>query len=191
VSIDPRLRSVHLERQVQRGAALGRCKTLISPDETWAPVTPATVLCNAGWRNTSSNSPAGSCTSKRKHRVWTEARTTLPNGARIDVDGYRPDPLTYAEVFARQGKLKGGQIQKVAQDVLKLVTVRKLLAPNAQLYVVFADKSAAAIPNGRGWLAEAARAWDVKPLVVRLDTKLRGELNKAQDRQRMINPPQD
>jgi len=24
-----------------------------------------------------------------KHRVWTEARTTLPNGARIDVDGYR------------------------------------------------------------------------------------------------------
>ncbi len=33
-------------------------------------------------------------------------------------------------------------------------------------------------------------AWDVKPLVVRLDTKLRGELNKAQDRQRMINPPQ-
>jgi len=70
-----------------------------------------------------------------------------------------------------------------------LVTVRKLLAPNAQLYVVFADKSAAAILDGRGWLAEAARAWDVKPLVVRLDTKLRGELNKAQDRQRMINPP--
>jgi len=91
----------------------------------------------------------------------------------------------------RQGKLKGGQIHKVAQDVLKLVTVRKLLAPNAQLYVVFADKSAAAILDGRGWLAEAARAWDVKPLVVRLDTKLRGELNKAQDRQRMINPPQD
>jgi len=126
-----------------------------------------------------------------KHRVWTEARTTLPNGARIDVDGYCPDPLTYAEVFARQGKLKGGQIHKVAQDVLKLVTVRKLLAPNAQLYVVFADKSAAAILDGRGWLAEAARAWDVKPLVVRLDTELRGELNKAQDRQRMINPPQD
>ena len=24
-----------------------------------------------------------------KHRVWTEARTTLPDGARIDVDGYR------------------------------------------------------------------------------------------------------
>jgi len=125
-----------------------------------------------------------------KHRVWTEARTTLPDGARIDVDGYCPDPLTYAEVFARQGKLKGGQIHKVAQDVLKLVTVRKLLAPNAQLYVVFADKSAAAILDGRGWLAEAARAWDVKPLVVRLDTELRDELNKAQDRQRMINPPQ-
>ncbi len=45
---------------------------------------------------------------KLKHRVWTEARATLSNGARVDVDGYCPDPLTYAEVFARQGKLKGG-----------------------------------------------------------------------------------
>jgi len=26
-----------------------------------------------------------------KHRVWTEARTTLPNGARIDVDGSATD----------------------------------------------------------------------------------------------------
>ena len=49
-----------------------------------------------------------------KHRAWVETRTTLPEGARIDVDGYCPDPLTYAEVFARQGKLKGGQVHKVA-----------------------------------------------------------------------------
>ena len=26
-----------------------------------------------------------------KHRVWTEARTTLPHGARIDVDGSATD----------------------------------------------------------------------------------------------------
>jgi len=125
-----------------------------------------------------------------RHRVWTEARTTLPDGARIDVDGYCPDPLTYAEVFARQGKLKAGQIHKVAQDILKLVTIRSLLAPNAQLYIIFADKSAAAILDGRGWLAEAARAWDVKPLVVQLDTERRHELNEAQERERMINTPQ-
>ncbi len=125
-----------------------------------------------------------------KHRVWTEARTTLPSGARIDVDGYCADPLIYAEVFARQGKLKGGQVHKVAQDVLKLVTVRKLLAPDAQLYIVFADESAAAILSGRGWLAEASSAWDVKPLVVQLGIELRDELNEAQERQRMINPSQ-
>ncbi len=71
-----------------------------------------------------------------------------------------------------------------------MVTIRRLLAPEAQLYIVFADESAAAILRGRGWLAEAARAWDVKPLTVQLDAKHRDELNEAQERQRMINPPQ-
>jgi hypothetical protein len=73
------------------------------------------------------------------HRPWAEAQMTLPSGARVDVDGYCPDPLIYAEVFARQGRLKSGQVHKVAQDVLKLVTIRRCLAPSALLYMVFAD----------------------------------------------------
>lgn len=123
-----------------------------------------------------------------EHRPWAEARTNLPGGARVDVDGYCHDPLVYAEVFARQGKLKGGQIHKVAQDVLKLVTIQRCLAPTAQLYMVFADEAAAAALLGRGWLAEATRQWAVKTLVVDLDPALRVELQQAQRRQRMVNP---
>lgn len=123
-----------------------------------------------------------------KHRPWVDAKTALPGGARVDVDGYCPDPIVYAEVFARQGTLKGGQVHKVAQDVLKLVTIRRCIAPTAQLYLVFADQAAAATVLGRGWLAEATRQWDVETLVVDLDPALRFELQQAQLRQRMVNP---
>ncbi len=43
------------------------------------------------------------------HRVWSQAQTRLPNGAKFDCDGYCPDPLIYAEVFGQQGALKAGR----------------------------------------------------------------------------------
>lgn len=122
------------------------------------------------------------------HRPWSEARMTLPDGARVDVDGYCADPLVYAEVFARQGSLKSGQVHEVAQDVLKLITIRQYRDPTARLYLVFADDDAAAAVRGPGWLAEATRRWGVETLVVGLDPALRTELQQAQDRQRMVNP---
>ncbi len=116
-----------------------------------------------------------------------EASRTLPDGARVDIDGYCPDPLIYAEVVARQGTSKSGQVHKAAQDVLKPVTIRRCLAPNARLYMVFADQAAVNILHGRNWLAEAARVWKVETLVVDLDPPLKLELQQAQ-RQRMTNP---
>ena len=91
------------------------------------------------------------------HRPRAEANMTVPDEARVDVDGYCPDPGIYAEVFARQGTLKGGQVHKVAQDVLKLVTIRRCLAPTARLCMVFADEAAAATLRGPGWLAVLTR----------------------------------
>jgi len=90
-------------------------------------------------------------------------------------------------VFARQGRLRSGQVHKVAQDILKLVTLRRCLAPSALLYMVFADQAAAETLCGQGWLGEATREWAVETLVVDLDPALRTELRHAQRRQRMVN----
>lgn len=91
------------------------------------------------------------------HRPCAEANMTVPDEARVDVDGYCPDPGIYAEVFARQGTLKGGQVHKVAQDVLKLVTIRRCLAPTARLCMVFADEAAAATLRGPARLGVLTR----------------------------------
>ena len=92
-------------------------------------------------------------------------------------------------MFGRQGALKGGQIHKVAQDILKLITVRRFVAPTGRLVMVFADDEAAKIVRGGGWLAKAARAWDVEAIAVTPDPKFCAELVTAQGRQRVVGLP--
>jgi len=65
----------------------------------------------------------------------------LGAGAPVHVDAVSPDGLVLAEIFARQGELKGGQQKKVAIDALKLITVRRE-RPGAQLVIAFADQEA-------------------------------------------------
>ena len=55
--------------------------------------------------------------------------------------------------------------------------------------MVFADDEAGKIVRGGGWLAEAARPWDVEAVVVTPDPKFFAELVAAQGRQRMVGLP--
>jgi hypothetical protein len=112
----------------------------------------------------------------------------LPGGARVDVDGAAEDESVFVEVFAHQGRLRGGQFHKVARDALKLITVGRG-KPTARLILAFGDKEAAASVTGGSWLAEALSVWKVEVFVVELDDAIRGDLRAAQARQVMINQP--
>ena len=111
----------------------------------------------------------------------------LEHGARVDVDGVAPDESVLVEVFAHQGRLRGGQFHKVARDALKLITLKRT-RPAAQLVLAFGDPDAAACVTGTSWLAEALRAWEVAVLVAELDKEIRAGLRAAQVRQVMVNP---
>jgi hypothetical protein len=65
----------------------------------------------------------------------------LPGGARVDVDGVTPDHSVFVEAFAHQGRMKGSQPKKVAQDALKLITIRRQF-PDARVVLAFADELA-------------------------------------------------
>lgn len=110
----------------------------------------------------------------------------LAVGARVDVDAASADWSIVAEIFARQGRLKGGQQKKVASDMLKLITIRPDLPAGARLIVAFADEEAAAYTQ-TGWFAHALRVWDVRVEVVAIDEELRDKIRAAQHRQRMVN----
>jgi hypothetical protein len=112
----------------------------------------------------------------------------LDGGARIDVDGVSPDESVFVEIFAHQGRLKGGQFHKVARDALKLITLGHSRAAS-KLIIAFGDQDAAACVTGASWLAEALSSWGIEVLVVGLDDAVRAGIRDAQVRQVMINAP--
>ena len=115
------------------------------------------------------------------------ARTIkLTAGEPVQVDAASPDGTVLAEIFARQGELKGGQQKKVAIDTLKLITIR-CEHPDTRLVIAFADEEASRYATGGGWLAQALRTWNVDIEIVDIPRDLRDEILAAQQRQRMVN----
>jgi hypothetical protein len=112
---------------------------------------------------------------------------SLPGGARVDIDGVSADETMFVEVFAHQGRLKGGQFHKVAQDALKLITLARS-RPKARLVLAFGDEDAAKSVRGRSWLAEALRTWKIQVFVAKLSDPTREDLRAAQVSQVMRNP---
>jgi hypothetical protein len=110
----------------------------------------------------------------------------LSCGGAVDVDAAAADNSVIAEIFARQGPLKGGQQKKVAVDAFKLLTIGSD-HPNAELVLAFADEEAAAYAKGDGWVARALNARRVRVEVVEISPELRNEIRTAQHRQRMVN----
>ena len=93
------------------------------------------------------------------------------------------DESVLVEVFAHQGRLKGGQIHKVARDALKLGTLART-RPESRLVVAFGDQAAADCVLGKSWLAEALRTWGIEVFVAELEPSIRDGLVAAQVRQR-------
>jgi hypothetical protein len=119
--------------------------------------------------------------------AWRSERAVavpLPNGSRPEVDAVSEDGLTFVEIYAHQGPLKGGQVHKVARDAFKLITVARTV-PNASLLIAFASQEAH--DSVKGWLAEALETWGVSTRVVEVSEHTRTGLLDAQRRQRMVN----
>lgn len=116
-------------------------------------------------------------------------RLRVVGGTYVDVDGVSDDPRTLVEIYARVGTLRGGQIKKIAEDILKLTTVRKCNDEwtDANAYLVYASQEAR--DSIRGWLDAAATAWGVQSLVITLPEDVRADLLRAQATQVMINRP--
>ncbi len=115
-------------------------------------------------------------------RALAPMELPLGDGARVQIDGAAADMSVFVEIFARQGAMKAGQVQKVTKDALKLITLRRF-HPAARLILCFADHVAAARVLGTSWLAEALRLWEIEVVVVDLDEETKALLKAAQQRQ--------
>lgn len=113
-------------------------------------------------------------------------RITLAGDVWVEVDARSPDSSVFVEAYARQGSLKGAQLKKIGQDILKLALLQRE-ASFADTRAIIAFASDEARDSVRGWLRRAADAFGVELLVVPISEDLRNEILSAQRRQVMVN----
>lgn len=106
------------------------------------------------------------------------------DAAKVEVDGASADESLFVEVFARIGRLKGGQLHKVSTDTLKLVALSET-RPEARLVLAFADQDAA--DSVVGWRAAVLERRGIEKVVVSLSDQERATILVAQERQKMTN----
>jgi len=115
------------------------------------------------------------------------ARLSLSESVYVQLDGLDEEKKTVCEVYARNGKLKGSQPDKVASDLLKMELVERLNGGQWRKIFCFGDPEAAKLLIGKSWLAAAAKRLNVEVHVASLPESVREKLIAAQLRQVMVN----
>ena len=110
------------------------------------------------------------------------------DGRQVNVDGVNHEHRYLCEVFCRIGVLQAAQVEKVASDILKLTLVERMLGGQWRKECCFVDERAAGLLSGRSWVAAAAQAVGVEPVVMKLPSEHHQAVLMAQRRQVMTNP---
>jgi hypothetical protein len=111
----------------------------------------------------------------------------IGNGISVKFDGLDQENQTLCEIYARIGKLKGSQPDKVAGDILKMILAEKTLGGHWRKLICFADEGAAQSLKGRSWLAEVVRRFEIEVKVILLPEDVGRSVQAAQERQVMVN----
>lgn len=117
----------------------------------------------------------------------SSSKVLLPTGNTVQIDGYNEKEMVLCEIYARIGKLKGSQPDKVASDFLKMVFVERSLSGQWSKHFCFASKEAAATVMGNSWLASVATTMGIKIHIYPLPSSIAKTVISAQERQQMVN----
>ena len=113
-------------------------------------------------------------------------RVAVRGGGFVQLDACSDDQSILVEAYARQGKLRGAQIKKISQDILKLALLKRdPRMRDSRAIAAFASEEAR--DSITGWIRSAAVQFDVELVVVDIPGALRDEIKEAQARQVMVN----
>ena len=102
---------------------------------------------------------------------------------KFQVDFYVESMNMYGEIYAGLVEMKSGQKRKILADMLKLITIEKILRRPIEMYIVFIDKKIHEKFSESSWGARVAKEFAIKLLVVELDDESIKKLKEAKKRQ--------
>lgn len=125
---------------------------------------------------------------QEKLGIKFDPESTLPIDIGVKPDAIDPINKVVVEAYARIGEVKGAQLHKIKGDILKLAIIEKKLGVGWRKIMCFASDEAAKYAQGKSWVAEAARVFNVEIHIINLPEIQRNNVITAQKRQRMENP---
>lgn len=107
---------------------------------------------------------------------------------KFSIDGHDEKNKVICEIYSHQGKLKAAQKHKVTSDILKLLTLEKLLNSKFRKIICFSDESASKCLKGKSWLSSSIREFSIIVETVELPTEKKNKIIGAQKRQNFFRP---
>jgi hypothetical protein len=140
---------------------------------------------------------AGDSREQREAEVWlinalaeklciplTKRKWYLDDGGCVELDGFCETPPVLCEVWAHIGSPKSAQKHKVMTDALKLLFVKETLNKNeSKCVLLFADYRAAEHFQGKSWMVQCLKTYDIAVEVIKLPLELELKVQMAQKRQ--------
>ena len=139
---------------------------------------------------------AGDSSEQREAEIWllrelsnklgitlTKKKLGVDKGSWIEMDGFCESPLILCEAWAHIGSPKPAQKNKVMTDAFKLLFASTLIKSNGKRILLFADRDAAAHFQGKSWMAQCLKEYNIEVRIIELPEELKAKVMKAQERQ--------
>lgn len=105
----------------------------------------------------------------------------------IQPDFYSENDCVIGEIFAHIGKPKKAQDNKIANDILKMLLLDKITGKNFRKILVVCDAAEEKKLHGQSALAESIRQFGIEIIYIEIDEKMKNQIVKAQEMQKMTN----
>ena len=105
----------------------------------------------------------------------------------IQPDFFSEEHGIIGEIFAHVGKPKKAQNNKIANDILKMLTYEKVFKIEMRKILAVCDEQEYETLKGTSVLAESIRQFGIELMFVPIDEDMRTRLEAAQRRQKMVN----
>ena len=117
------------------------------------------------------------------------ARLRFPNNDDIYIcpDFFSEEHKIIGEIFSHIGKPKKAQDNKIANDILKMLSYEMASGKHYRKMLVVCDEQEYKKLQGKSFLAESIRQFKIELLYVDIGDALTNSLLEAQHRQRMVN----
>src|SRR3989338_3627216 len=148
---------------------------------------------------TKENQSAGYSTEQQEAEKWlvsafsnklgvnlVKRKWSLPQGNWIEIDGFCNSPTVLFRSWAHIGSAKSAQKNKIMTDALKLLFASKFIVKNKNkqtLILLFADKDASMHFQGKSWMAQCLKRYNIRIKVVNLPKRLKDKILNAQQKQ--------